>query len=177
MKKTVLAILALIGACSLCACSLFSNGAAENGNEEAKSGDIVLCDTFTHHDPTDVEFTTRYACTSGESQDVKDAYKQNYGIDALSEYWILYASADDVAVAEYDYYVFATAEDAQKFADVMKEYGSEVTLDGQVAYVYMDEAMTKDFIAMQMQYCGLKSDKASDYAQFWKEGLGYMDID
>lgn len=181
MKKIMVLSLAVICTISFAACGLFtsesSSGAAgEAGTETTVSTGVKLSAEFTHEDPEGLEYETRYAYTSGESQEVKDGYKQNYGVDIIAEYFFLYADKDDHALCEYTYYVFKTPEDAAKFAEVLGEFGNTVETKGSVAYVYDDESMTSDIIQMQMQMCGMADDKASTYAQFMKEGYAYIEV-
>lgn len=172
MKKILALILAILCVSSLAGCGLFSSESKETG-----TGDVKLNDAYTYSDPADLTFATRYAFTSGESQEVAEGYKMSYNVDCLCEYVFIYADKDDKAVAQYDYWVFKTEADAESFVSQLGEYGFGVfERDGAVVWDCYDASGVSDLILMQQQYSGLSGNTGSAYAQFIKESYGYMDV-
>lgn len=174
MRKLLCILLSCALLCSMTGCSLFSTG-SEKGSTTGKS--YKLTEDFTHTAPADLEYDKEYAYTSGESQEISDSYMQMYGVACVAEYWFLYANAEDKAIAQYEYFVFNSPEDAETFKNALEEYGySNMSVEGSVVSIVSDEAAVADLIAMQQQYSGLGEDTASAYAQFYKEGWAYMEI-
>lgn len=171
MKKTIKMILATICVFTLAGCGLFSSE-----SKESSTGDVKLSDTYTYKDPEGLEFATRYAYTSGESQEIAEGYKASYDVDCLSEYVFIYADKDDKAVAQYDYWVLKTEEDAKKLVEQIGMFGNgTLQQEGNVVWDNYDADGVSDLILMQKQYSGLSEDTGSGYAQFIKEAYGYMD--
>ena len=117
MKKVLAILLGLVMVTSFAGCSLFG------GSSEAAitTGDIKITDSFTHTDPTDIEFESRYTLYSGDNQELIGWYKED-GYNFLREYFVLYGDKDDVPVLNYIYYVFETDEDANKYVEDSKQY-------------------------------------------------------
>ena len=126
---------------SFAGCSLFG------GSSEAAitTGDIKITDSFTHTDPTDIEFESRYTLYSGDNQELIGWYKED-GYNFLREYFVLYGDKDDVPVLNYIYYVFETDEDANKYVEDSKQYYD--IIDGCISMGVMDDT-TASYYAKQ----------------------------
>ncbi len=148
-------------------CGLFSSGDPAG---EAKTGSLVITDKLNHEDPADIEFETRYALTTGkDSPELVEAFKADYGVDFVEMFSIIYANKDDKVVGEYDYYVFATAEDAQKFDEVMDAESRGGRVEDNVVCDFMNEETVNSIIAIDIQYNSLSDDSAKGYVELQKE--------
>lgn len=179
-EKMTLFLTALILSATLTGCgSLFSSGdapkQAETEAETEKNTDIQISDTYVHHDPEGLEYAKRYAYTSGKNvQDLVDSFKQDYDLDFTENYMIIYADAEDKPLAQYDYYVMADSENAEKCCGIL---GGDFTTEGNVALSAADADTTQMMIDMNVQYGSLKEKTVSAYALFMKDVNGFMDVE
>ena len=75
---------------------------------------IALSDTFVHEAPTDIDPAARYALYTAGSEEDRAAFREGFGAEMIDEFMIIYADADGGVLREYDYYVLASEEDAEK---------------------------------------------------------------
>lgn len=166
MKKLLCVLMTVILVLSLTGCSLFSNGASEDA---PTGGAIAITDTYTHVEP-DVEYAARYAYTSGKNcPDLVDGFKREYGVDLIQDFLILYGDKDDRALCMYEYYVFATPEDAETAIGYLG--GDFVMIEGyeNIILAYSDQEFTQMVIDMNVQYASLTENTCSAYAYFMKD--------
>lgn len=152
MKRAAALLMCMVMVFALTGCNLFaSGGSAEPGST---SPELKITDTVTHKDPENVKFAKRYAYYSGESFVLADAFKETYDAEVTTEFLIIYADENDRAVAQYTYMVFANSEDANKYAEGVKEYGMNPTVTENVSCDFLDAAgittNTDTFIAMNV---------------------------
>ncbi len=152
MKRILALLMCLAVVFSLTGCDLFAGG--DSTEPGGPLPELKITDTVTHKDPTDVEYAKRYAYYSGDSFVLADGFKKQYNVEVVSEFLIVYADKDDRAVAQYTYLVFANSEDANKYAEGVKEYGMTPTVTENVSCDFMDAEGIKTnidtFIAMNV---------------------------
>lgn len=172
MKKMISMFLAAIMVLSLAGCSMFSNGSSA---DQSGKGDIKISDSYTHKDPEGLEYATRYAfCTAPDDPYITEGFQEEYGIDMVKQYMILYADKDDKALCQFDYYVAKDAENAEKTMEVL---GDDLfTVEGDVCVGYYDEEIVQMIIDMNMQYGSLSENTASAYAQSEKDFYMFIDV-
>ena len=176
MKKLVSLFTALIFVFALTGCSLFASEAPAQTAPASESTDIAVTDTYTHHDPEGMEYAMRYAFTSGKNPpELVELFRGDYGVEFVEQIFILYADANDHALAQYEYYVFASEEDAQRFNE--DALGGSMIVEGNVASYVADEEETNMIISIDKQYGSLSDDTASGYAAFTKDVDVMMDLD
>lgn len=180
MKKLIALLLSVVLIATVfTGCSLFSTGneggsegssEAVNVGDGASTGPISITDSIKHEDPADLEFETRYALTCGKNAPMYvDGFKVDYGVDFIEQIVIIYANADNKVVKEYDYYVFAKPEDADKY---YKDGQSELrggTIQDNVVCECMEEELVNQIIDMNVQYESMSENSATAYVQFQKE--------
>ncbi len=167
MKKLLSVLIAAILMMSLTGCSLFSSGASEDA---PTGGAIEITDTYTHIEP-EVEYAARYAYTSGKNcPDLVDGFKSEYGVDLIQDFLILYGDKDDRALCMYEYYVFATPEDAKTAQEFMgADYFAIIEGNENILLAYSDQEFTQMVIDMNVQYASLTENTCSAYAYFMKD--------
>ena len=144
MKRILALFLCLAMVFALTGCNLFAAGdGTKPGNT---SPELKITDTVTHKDPENVDFAKRYAYYSGESFVLTDDFKTLYNVDVTSEFLIIYVDKDDRAVAQYTYLVFASSEDANKYAEGVEQYGLNPTITENVTCDFMDAEGIKNNI-------------------------------
>lgn len=173
MKKMTALLLCLVMALSMTACTLFASGNGQTGGSSA--GDLKITDEVTHKDPEGLEYATRYAYYSGETCALADMLKEQYGVTATDEYVIIYADKDDVALAEYNYFVFASDEDAQKYAEAGKEYGLNAEVMGNVTCNHLDQAGVANNIDSFIAWNVLTDSSAKAYAENYRDMDGLIE--
>lgn len=168
MKKTIALILSLTLLFTLSGCTLFSSGDAGDGG--ANSGTIAITDEYNHEDPADLEYDQRIALTTGKNApDFVDGFKQEYDVDFVEQFAVIYSDKDDKVVGEYDYYVFATPEDAQKFGKAFDTESRGGKIEGNVVAEFMDGETVNMIIDINIQYNSMSENTASAYVQFMKD--------
>lgn len=172
MKKLVSMILIAVMVLSLAGCgSLFSKG---DSAEVKTGGDIKISDSYTHKDPEGVEYATRYAfCSAPDDTFITEGFKENYGVEMVQQFMIIYADKDDKVICQYDYYVAKDEENAQKTIDIL---GGDFTAEGNVCISYMDAEIIEQIMAMNIQYGSLSEATASAYAQSEKDFNAFIDV-
>lgn len=151
--------------------SIFSSGGSKDA---AKGGDIKISDSFTHKDPEGVEYATRYAfCTAPNDPYITEGFKEDYGIEMVQQFMVIYADKDDKAICQYDYYVAKDEENAQKTLDIL---GGDFSVEGNVCFSCMDAELIDQIMAMNIQYGSLSEATASAYAQSEKDFNAFMDV-
>lgn len=171
MKKTLALLLSLALVVSLAGCSLFTSGdeGGEGGTGGTSTGDVKITDEYTHKDPEDLEYETRYAYWSGEKCALVDMFKTYYDVTITAEYIVIYADKDDKALAEYTYFVMASDEDAAKFRDASVDMGTDVQIIENVVLQVMDEQTLADTIDSFIAMSVLEDTSAAKYAATQKE--------
>lgn len=173
MKRRMVTVLVVAMLLSMTACSLFSDGGSgsnESGNAANDSqSEIKLSDSFTHKDPTDIEFEKRYVLYSAQNAQLLGYYKEDYDVEVVEQFFILYGDKDDVAVRSYDYYVCATEEDALKLQESINEFGGNATVEGDVAICVTDKDALQDTLETYVGLNVLEGTTASEFAQANKE--------
>lgn len=171
MKKLVSILLIAVMVLSFAGCgSLFSKG----GTETEKGTDIKLCDSFTHKDPEGVEYAKRYAfCSAPDDPFITESFKDDYGIELVQQFMIIYADKDDKVICQYDYYVAKDEENAKKTVELL---GGDFKVEGNVCTSYMDAEIVEQIMAMNIQYGSLSEATASAYAQSEKDFNMFIDV-
>lgn len=171
MKKFVSMLLAAVMILSLAGCgSLFSKG----DSNKASDSDIKISDSYTHKDPEGVEYAKRYAfCSAPDDPFITENFKDEYGIELVQQFMIIYADKDDKAICQYDYYVAKDEENAKKTVDIL---GGDFKVEGNVCVSYMDAEIIEQIMAMNIQYGSLSEATASAYAQSEKDFNAFMDV-
>lgn len=172
MKKIMVTVLVVAMLLSMTACSLFGDGeGGSNGGNAASDGqsEIKLSDSFTHKDPTDIEFDKRYVLYSAQNAELLGYYKEDYDAEVVEQFFILYGDKDDAAVRSYDYYVCATEEDALKLQESINEFGGNATVEGDVVICVTDKDELKDMLETYVGLNVLEGTTASEFAQANKE--------
>lgn len=166
MKKMIAMLLSLVLALSLGGCSLFTDGggAADSGLPEVK-----ITDTVTHEDPTDIEFTNRYALYSGDTCAVAELFQEQMGVTVEAEFFILYGDQEDIPVIGYNYLVLASEEDAVSYQETMKGFGYEVSVDGCVTKQVWDQEELAETIEGLIAMSVLEDNTAASYADMYKD--------
>ncbi len=166
MKKVLAAVLCLAMVFSMAGCSLFTSSDDSSGST---ASELKINDEYTHKDPEDLEYETRYAYYSGDSCVLVDMFQEYYDVTPTAEYIIIYANKDDVAVAQYTYILMETEEDAEKFSQVVDNQGVPVQVFGTVTLQQMNEQELADtidsFIAMNV----LTDTSAKTYAEMQRD--------
>lgn len=173
MKKIVALLLCLGMVLSMTACSLFASGNGQTGGSTAS--EVKITDQVTHKDPEGLEFATRYAYYSGDTCALADMIKEQYDATATGEYVFIYADKDDTAVAEYSYFVFASEEDAQKYADAGKQFGLNTEVMGNVTCNYLDQAGVATNIESFIAWNVLTDYSAKAYAENYRDMDGLVE--
>lgn len=171
MKKLVSMLLAAIMVLSLAGCgSLFSKG----DSNTAKDSDIKISDSYTHKDPEGVDYEKRYAfCSAPDDPFITETFKDEYGIELVQQFMVIYADKDDKAICQYDYYVAKDEENAKKTLEML---GGDFKVEGNVCVSYMDAEIIEQIMAMNIQYGSLSEATASAYAQSEKDFNAFMDV-
>lgn len=174
MKKTALLLTALMLMTFLAGCgSIFSTGNSKA--EDNKGKDIKITDTYIHKDPEGLDYAVRYAyCSALNDPELIDGYKENYGLDFVQEFMIIYADKDDKPLMQYDYYVLADEENAKKCAEELDP--NSFKAEGVICLSISDAETTQLYIDMNIQYASLDKNCASAYAEFMKEGMMFLDV-
>lgn len=183
MKKTVSMLLIVLMILSLAGCgSLFSTGSSTGnatgnsaGNSaEAKTSEIKISESFTHKDPEGVEYATRYDfCTAPDDPFITESFKEEYGVEMVQQFMIIYADKDDKVICQYDYYVAKDEENAKKAIDLL---GGDFKTEGAVCVCYSDAETVEQIMAMNIQYGSLSEATASAYAQSEKDFNAFLDV-
>lgn len=162
-----MALAAALAVACLTGCSLFTSGETE---KKESNDPIVISEDITHEDPTDIEFTTRYAFhATSDNQNLIDIYREQFGIGLVDEANILYGDKDDVAVRLYSYFAFETEEDAAKYCDELKQYDYPAEIKGKTVYYVVEKDELKDQIDGWIAMSVMEESTASAYATFLKE--------
>lgn len=169
MKKLIALLVSVVLVATVFAgCSIFSSGNDEGTGASTEA--ITITDSVKHEDPTDLEFETRYALTSGkEAPAFVEGFKADYGVDFIEQIVVIYANADNKVVKEYDYFVFKTPEDADKFYQDGQSELRGGKIEGNVVCESMDEEMVNQLIDMNVQYNSMSENSATAYVQMYKE--------
>lgn len=181
MKKTITLFLATAMAIGLSGCSLFSTGdapaqnatessiASEEGNMTS-SDPYAITDAYTHEDPEDLEYDQRYILTTGqEPPQYVDSFKSDYGVEFVEQLAVIYINKEDKVVGEYDYYVFASPEDAKTFGDAIETQARGGIIEGNVVCEFMDEEMIGTIIDIDVQYGSIPEATGTEYIKFMKD--------
>lgn len=166
MKKRLTAL--LLAACMMVTatgCSMFASEDAGTKSTEAASTGLQITDSYSHEDPTDVEFDKRVVLKYEADNDYLTVMDEQAGLQPLSCYTILYGKGDKT-VAYYEYLVLPDEAQAASYKDFMGEVGIEVIVDGTVAYFVKTgdvlEAEIASYISMNM----LADESVDAYADF-----------
>lgn len=172
MKKIIALTAVLAIMLSLASCSLFSTEKKDYEN----GGDIKLCDTFTHKDPEGVDFAARYAyCSAPGDPNLIDPFKEDYGIEVVQQFFIIYADANDKPLAQYEYYVCKDEENAKKLSELFDP--TFYIPNGNVILGYSDAELTQQMIDANIQYASLTENSTKAYAEFTKEIYMFIDVE
>lgn len=177
MKKILISILTATLLFGLTGCSLFLSSEEASVTNEISTGTIAITDQLNHEDPEDIEYESRYALTTGkENPDFVEGFKNDYGVEFVEQFAIIYVNADDKVVGEYDYYVLGTPEDAQKFGKAFDTEARGGKIEGNVVSEYMDEEMVGMIIDMDVQYGSMPDNKGTSYITFMKDINVMMEV-
>ncbi len=175
MKKLLAVALCLCLVLSMAGCSLFTSG----GDGKGKStGDLKITEKLVHKDPTDVAFTDRYTFYSGETAALADMFKEQFDLELKQEFLIVYANGEDAAVQEYIYYVFGSAEDAQKYLLECEGYDMDASIteeDPVVMRVSNNQEALKNSIDSFIAWSVLEDTSAAKYVKMYAEMDGLVE--
>lgn len=174
MKKILCAVMTLVMlAAMLTACgSNSNNGGNEPADPETVSYEPVkITENYTFEDPTDIEFDKRYVITCDESSPMVAA-AASYGMSAT--YTILYAK-EDAPVAQYDFMVVDTKENAKAVIDLYASQGTTLkTLDEDATVLWASsDGDTVEGSIVAMLSAGMISEATvSAYVEFYSQTIG-----
>lgn len=177
MKKIIaMFMVAVLALAAFTGCGLFSNGNDED-TDTPKAATVKITDAVTHEDPADLEYVSRVDLTTGKNPpEFVEGFKADYGVDFVEQFAIIYVGEEDKVIGEYDYFVFATEEDAKKFDDTFKSTERGGTIDGNVVAEFMDEAAVNSIININIQYNSMSKPVATEYVQLQKEANLMMEV-
>lgn len=180
MKKKILSVAVLTLAVSLLlsGCSLFAAPDNTDGTENGgSSGAVKMTDSYTFEDPAELDFDTRYVLNCDENTQMISQVPAEYGIKA--SYSIIYAK-DNAPVADYEFFVCGSAEQAQTAADFYASQGQSLTAaEGDPCVLYsIADADTFEASLVALQSYGIISETTvSAYVEFMQTSTGGTILD
>ena len=176
MKKILCAVMTLVMlAAMLTACgSTSGNEKPANetpGNETVSYDPVKISENYTFEDPTDIEFDKRYVITCDETSPMVAA-AASYGMSAT--YTIIYAK-EDAPVAQYDFMVVDTEENAKAVIDLYASQGTTLkTLDEDATVLWASsDGDTVEGSLVALQSSGMISEATvSAYVEFYTQTIG-----
>lgn len=173
MKRKLLTLLLVVSVLGMTAgCSMFTSGDEgtnkeddngkdkEDDKEDDKEGDkpaagegVKITDSFTHEDPTDIEFDVRRVIEFPEGSAYVASMDEQQGVKAICAYIVVYGK-DDKVVGHYEYTVCEDEANAKKLTEAQAEWVPNGNTEGNVSYFFKTgEAMQADitqYVGMQM---------------------------
>lgn len=172
IKKLIAAVLALTLCVAMAACTTPETDPtkATEATQPGKDSSIVMSDSFTFSDPTDLDFDARYVYFGDETSTVISNMAAA-GYKALKMFEVLYTKEGKVA-GEYQFFVCADEEAAKAVADFYKLQGMTLEQSGAVVYMF-NNADTVEALIMTYAGMGMLADeKVETYLAFLSQFNG-----
>lgn len=169
-KKLTTLLLVVCMLVTAAGCSMFASDDGAGKGDESKSGTedqgVKITDTFTHQDPTDIEFDERRILEYPKENDYVTTMNDQLDVKATAAYMIIYAK-DKKVVGHYEYIVCEDEEHAEKLTKIQSDYVQNVKTEGNVSYFSKTGDALESEIASNISMNMMADDTIESYINFF----------